>query len=378
MKNLTRASALLLLSFSLACGDDDLRTVPDASPGEDAFVGEDAGPEGLPLLGLGTNAVENVTLEVIATIDDAISTPRDLAFNPEATDQLWVANESGSMTILFDPGTPEQDWVRRNGFGSGHFFATPSAIAFGAPGTLASVSEEDEVTQPETPPDFMGPTLWTSDLEEFDAGHHGHLDMLHNSPNSVGIAWERDNAYWVFDGEHSSLTRYDFREDHGLGGEDHTDGIVHRYVEGAVARVPGISSHMVVHGGWLYVADTGNGRVARLDIASGTEGDRIFPDYDGSRQRYMNGGVLEDVVPAGSIEGLTQPSGLEIQNGMLFVSDVAASRIYALTMDGALVDWLDLSSRIPAGSLMAMAFGPDGHLYLVDHDASQIWRLQPR
>ena len=101
--------------------------------------------------------------------------------------------------------------------------------------------------------------------------------MLHNSPNAAGIAWEKDNAYWVFDGMHGSLTRYDFNSDHGPGGTNHRDGIVARFVEGKVSHEPGVPSHMVYRADTLqlYVADTGNSRIAILETSTGNIGTRF-------------------------------------------------------------------------------------------------------
>ena len=42
----------------------------------------------------------------------------------------------------------------------------------------------------------------------FNGDHDSHLDMLHNSPDSAGIAWERDNVYWVLDGAHRIARAY--------------------------------------------------------------------------------------------------------------------------------------------------------------------------
>jgi hypothetical protein len=56
--------------------------------------------------------------------------------------------------------------------GGTHFMAEPAALAFGAPGWLATAQEQDQPTQPDTPVDFMGPTLWTADSGIFNAGTH--------------------------------------------------------------------------------------------------------------------------------------------------------------------------------------------------------------
>ena len=48
--------------------------------------------------------------------------------------------------------------------------------------------------------------------------------MLHQSPFSIGIAAETDNIYWLFDGFHNTIAKYNFQDphpDHEHGGEDH-------------------------------------------------------------------------------------------------------------------------------------------------------------
>lgn len=348
--------ALISIVFLAACsGQADDQEVPTS---------------GLPLLGDGTHTLADGAMRTIATSAEALATPRDLAFHPEVEGQLWVVNNGDhSMTLLSDAGTDAQSsrhW--RDSFSGAHFLAKPAALAFGASGSLATIHDEDEKTQSMTPTDFMGPTLWTSDPEEFDGGHEGHLDMLHNSPNGTGIAWETDNVYWVFDGYHSSITRYDFQSDHGLGGTDHSDGIVHRFVEGEVAYADGVSSHLVFDAetALLYVADTGNGRIAVLDTTTGEEGSRITPDYDGGRQRSWDGAEIWTLTD----EELVAPSGLEIHDDLLWVTDNATSRILAYDLDGTLIDWVD--TGLPEGALMGIAFGPEGDLFLVDAAGDQV------
>ena len=108
--------------------------------------------------------------------------------------------------------------------------------------------------------DFMGPTLWTSDPEIFGHGTlmqpstfslfgmpvdlGSHIDMLHEFLSNMGIAWEEENVYWVFDGMNNSIDRVDFAADHDVGFDDHSDGIITQYIKGEVQRTEDIPSHL--------------------------------------------------------------------------------------------------------------------------------------
>ena len=330
-------------------------------------------PVGLPLLGAGSHLAESVTMTDVLTSDDELDQPRDIAFHPDMPDQAWILNRADRSVLIVDGiGTGDPTVDRRRGDGGEHFLSQPVALAFGDDGAMATIAEEDEPTQGNaTPADFMGPTLWTSDPDVFDAGAETHLDMLHNSPDGMGIAWERDNAYWVFDGDHGSLTRYDFGSDHGLGGQDHSDGEVARYVEGEVARVPDESSNLAFDAatGLLYVADTGNHRIAVLDTATGEPGDDLNPNYDGDDQYVIDGAVTTTLVTRGSIQ---DPTGLELHDGMLWVSDFASGKVLAFNLDGTLVDWLETGIT---NGLQGMAFDDAGKLYVVDSSGDRIVQI---
>ncbi|MBT6433940.1 MAG: hypothetical protein HOK28_12645 [Deltaproteobacteria bacterium] len=257
-----------------------------------------------------------------------------------------------------------------------HFFARPAAIAFGANGNFTSAQEEDGFTQPDTPYDFMGPTMWSSQLNLFNSGHSSHLDMLHNSPNSVGVAWETANVYWIYDGYHGSLTRYNFNQDHGPGGTDHTDGEVYRYADGQLGYEEGVPSHLVYENGTLYAADTANNRIVALNTQSGSIGSNIQPNYDGTVQKMVNNANLSTLISGVNVDGMSKPSGLEIHDNMFFVSDNETSRIFAFNREGQLLDWIDLD--LPPDSIMGMAFDNAGMLYVVDAEAEQILQLSPK
>ena len=336
-------------------------------------------PTGLPVLGNFSHSTDNVLVTVVADAGSGLNAPRDLDFHPDDPYQLWVVNYGDlSVTIHSDVASDQIDTVKRSDplMGGTHFLANPSSIAFGNNGFFATCHETDQVTQPNTPADFMGPTLWTSDLSIFDAAHGGHYDMLHNSPLGMGIAWESDNTYWVFDGAHNSLTRYAFNRDHGPGGADHSDGVVARYVEGQVSRVPLVSAGMQYdfRSELLYVADPGNGRIATLNTASGTRGGFVGPNYDGTDQYEVNDAVLTTLIDGEDFD-LRTPSGLYIHDGHIYVSDNDTSIVHAFDMQGNQVDWLQLD--VPGGSLQGLVVDRSGNLYVIDSPGSRIIRVMP-
>lgn len=198
----------------------------------------------------------------------------------------------------------------------------------------------------------------------------------HNSPGAQGIAWDHDNAFWVLDGYHSSITFYDFARDHGPGGADHSGATITRWVEGEVAPSSGIRSHMELdHAtGLLYVADTGNRRVAVLDTASGSPGAAIGPDYDGATMTARAGGVLTTVVDLAPL-GIEQPSGLALRDGTLYVGDAANGTIHAFDLAGQLLDWVDLSDRLD--SLGGLELDPEGRLYFTTFSPATVMRIAP-
>lgn len=320
-----------------------------------------------------------------------------LAFNPLVEGELWVTLRQfpvdapctdtvsagcnaliGEVAIVSDAGSGEPTTrIARDG-NAWHFMRRPTSIAFGDNGNLATCPEARTGNYENEPADFAGPTLWSSDPAIFgvrpEPGQNGtHLDMLHSTPFCMGIAHEVDNVYWTFNGKLGALDRYDFNEPHVIGGEDHTDGELYRYVEGELLRVPEVPSHLVVDrsAGVLYVADTGNGRIASLDITAGTPIGDTEPDYDGlAIHKRMGGAELVDVVPPGT---LSRPSGLTLDGRTLLVTDNATSTIHAFDRDGT---WLDAwETGLPEGSLAGITVGPDKKIYLSDLLTGSVYRI---
>ncbi|MDP6932581.1 MAG: hypothetical protein QGG40_06665 [Myxococcota bacterium] len=321
------------------------------------------------------------SFDVIGTEDDGLEVPRDLAFNPAYPDQLWVVNQAtDSTTIYFDAGTADQDVEHLDDVWGEHFMEEVSSIAFDESNQFGTCQESYNTYNDTTEGDgFMGPTLWDADLDiyaEVNQGMWGallgsHIDMLHMSPYCMGIAWDYDNVYWVFDGNKGHIVRYDFQEDHGPGYDDHSDGIVRRYTEAEVSRVEGVPGHMVLdhETGWLYVADTGNGRVIRLDTNTGEWAKDLVQTVEPLEEYSRYEGATVEIFA----NGLTQPSGIALYGDTLFVGDYGTGDIRAYNLDG---EELDLVNTEREG-LMGLTVSPDGQLFFVDAEDYQVVRLDP-
>ena len=379
-------SAFVFVTVGCTIGgttEDDDETNGSSGSGASAPV-----DTSIAVLGDGTHDVAKITLVEIGRQADGLNVPTDLAFNPSVPTDLYVVNMADSTSVVYrNVGQANQAAEHLDGGLAGaHFLAKPAGIAFGAPDIFATAHNEDQPTQGEaTPPDFMGPTMWQASL--FDAGEFGHIDMLHNSPLGVGIAWEQGNAYWVNDGYHHSITRYDFVTPHEPGGNDHTDGIITRWVEGQVSRVPGVVSHLEFLPGTsqLFIADTGNSRIGLLNTAGATPTGQLpfSENYDSCVMNRFDAATVTTLVD-GKVDNLMPaPAGIAIDNvlvggeprDVIFVTDNTTSKILAFSLDGELLDWVALG--LPAGSLNGITVDDSGNLWLVDSLTHRILRVEP-
>lgn len=363
---------------------------PDMAAEPEPDMAVEPEPTGLAVLGHEGHGADSVTITVIADRQDGLAIPRDLDFNPWAeTPELWIVNRwDDSTTTIFDPGTPDQESIHLIDPYALHFMEEVSSIAFGQQGTFGTCQESRNTYNGlGEPNDFMGPSLWPSDLEVyartnpdavaflgFDLG--SHLDMQHESPLCMGIAWERDNIYWVFEGMTGSIARNDFGEDHGPGFDDHSDGVVIRFATGEFSRVPDVPSHLVYdqESGLLYIADTGNARVAMLDTRTGQPGSQLPVVEPGTVLRSATG--YDPIATVFEDDALVAPSGLAKHGDVLFVGDNATGRIWGVSAtDGAVIDYLD--TGIEAGGLMGIEVGPEGDLWVTDAVANRVLRISP-
>lgn len=300
----------------------------------------------------------------------------DLAFHPERKSELWVIGYGDNSTHVgtaVDTDAPA--WKRYVDPAARHFMHKPPAIAMGDGNTWGTCGDNDNSQNGEAN-EFMGPALFSADLEVFakrPTGLGSHLDMLHSSPLCRGIAHAGGNWYWVFNAANKSLDKYNFGSDHGPGMDDHSDGEIYRYAEGQVrGAADETPSHVFFdkEDNFLYVADTGNQRIVRLDTTKGTKGGRLPRNEPLKESAVMEGTDVEIVVDAGTLE---KPSGIEVKNGLIYVTDAATSSFHVFDKSGTLLR--SLATDLPVGSLAGFTFGPDGKIWFTDKSEGRVLRI---
>ncbi|MBX3232236.1 MAG: hypothetical protein KIT84_19020 [Labilithrix sp.] len=407
MSNLARfplvAGVLLLGAIGFACGSDKkvvyVSVPPDAGPLEPAAcaLDEECPVEGetcdvaaatcVPIgdgseIGTGDGTPGSVKLTTIYTAEKGAAVQLvDVQFNGDDPTEAWAigyGNDSvhvGKGISETSPGT----WEEIIDPAAVHFMHKPPAFAWGANGFWGICGDNDNAqNDPRLLGNyFMGPALFTSDLSVFakptPGGLGSHYDMLHNTSMCRGIAHVERNVFWVFNGELGALERYNFNKPHGPGEDDHSDGEIYRYAVEQVKGVDGVSSHVFYDPAdrFLYVADTGNARIVRLDTTKGTEGKELPRKNEILKKGVvMNGTAVEEVVAPGF---LTHPSGLEVRRGVIYVTDAATGAFYAFDKSGNPLRSLD--TGLGRGALSGFTFGPDGKIWLTDRKQGNVLRL---
>ena len=327
---------------------------------------------------------------------DGLFNPRDLDFNTNQNNvnELWVINENsaafdpnfgGSTVTYYNAGTDSQWTDYRKDSYSGHFMHTASAIAFSDNGGFANTLDvQDANGNPSGY--FSGCSLWEADTSIYARVNQNgpelgsHWDMLHQSPFSVGIASETENIYWLFDGFHNTIAKYNFQEphsDHEHGGEDHSDGIIYRYDEIVVDRVSGLSSHMILDHGTdlLYICDTGNNRIIRMNINSGSINYDLTP-YGENIEGYfsMHNAEYETVIDS----GLINPTGIDIHNNYLLVSNYSNGEIiiYNIEQQDNIQEIQRLQTNL-FNDVMGIKVGPDGSIWYVCTNSNKLYQILP-
>lgn len=349
----------------------------------------------------GDNSLDNNTVEFQAEIFDKLTTPdkileifampkveevegatanlelpTDLDFFPiNGKDELWIVNQrvedSGGSTVIVRSATQgPQSYVRQVDGNAWHFMSLPTGIAFSddnfnfatSPGVLDANHSGGT---------FTGPALWSSDPAIYaqpSGGNGSHLDMLHGSPFSMGIAHEKDNVFWVYDDYNNDIVRYDFVDDHGPGADDHSDGIIHRYSDIGIAKRLDIPNHLIMdkESGWLYFTDNGKSRVMRLDINSGTGSSSLgLLNEPLAEHRSISGFTVETIIDS----ELIFPAGIEIFEGKLLVGDWATGEIIAYDMNN---NFEELGRIETEQGLCGIKVGPDGNIWSVNREGNTL------
>jgi hypothetical protein len=310
----------------------------------------------------------------------------DLEFHPERTDELWaVGYGDDSIHIGTAIGSGAPTWKHLIDPAAGHFMHKPPALAMGTPGLVGTCGDNDngqnQKNSDGTANLFMGPALFSTNMsilgKSTSGGLGSHVDMLHNTPLCRGIAHASATVFWVFNAYDSSIDEYNFNKQHQPGGDDHSDGEIYRFVAGKVkGATDGTSSHLFFDAsdGFLYIADTGNARIVRLDTKKGTKGGALDRQYEPVKDTAMMMGTsVEEIVPAGT---LAKPSGIEIHGDLVYVTDAATSTFNVYDKTGMALR--SLATDLPAGSLSGFTFGPDEKIYFTDKVGGRILRIDPQ
>ncbi len=378
MNDLWLAAALFTCSAALfGCSSQALDSSDDAA-------GSGAGATGTgPTSGAGTHGIVDIFTPKAKVPFSATA----LAFNPMVEGELWVtlrqfpsgkpcakvgdagcAALPGVMAVITNATGATPSAVLKEDGNAWHFMRRPSAVAWGDGRLFAACGEAltDNLEDGSDP--YSGPVLWSSDPAIFGvkptANQNGtHLDMLHETPYCMGIAHESANAFWAFNGNAGSLDRVDFHRPHAVGGADHSDGEVTRYVTGKLLRVPEVPSHLVYDSArsLVYVVDTGHGRVLSVDPSTAKLAGEITVYETLQSSGTMDGAAITELVPPGMLQ---TPSGIALGNDIIYVTDNATSLIYGFDTAGKLQKTYD--TALPAGTLAGVALGPDSKLYVTD------------
>lgn len=328
-----------------------------------------------------------INKKVIATSQNKVEYPSDLDFNKADLNQLWILNkgveggENGGTTLMItNPGTAAQSFDYRKDGNAWHFMVNPGALAFGDT-TWATAQDYFNANRQETRGAWCGPTMWPSDLDIYaivgnppNGQQNGsHYDMVHQSTYSSGIAHEFDNTYWVNDGNFGNITKYKFNEAHVPGGHEHENAEVYRHVDVPYSMNPNAPAHMEIRGNWLYYVNPGAKTINRMDITSGTIGKDLSAtaNYGEELAAFVevNNTIWETVVST----GLESPSGLDVNDEYLIVSDNATGEIIIYD-----IDTFEELKRLQtdALSIMGIKFDTEGDIYYVDHIGQTVNKLE--
>lgn len=324
----------------------------------------------------------------IAGSSAQVSSPQDLEFKPNSN-QLWVLNKGGSggtTVIINNAGLSTQTTMYRKDSDSGHFWQTNgTGIAFGDNGIFGSSGETVGTSCL-----YSGVSEWQGDLEVYAKVFQGtsgmlgsHIYMNHQTPNAMGIAFDNNRVYWVFDGSQGNILKVDFVTDHGpgnggppTGAQGHPGVKLWRYTGVTVTRVPGVPSHLVVDkaNSWLYFTTGAGKTLKRLKTTSGTNAGSLMSTICNgeviSGYTNMTGATVETIETF-----TTQPVGMDYYNNRLVVSHTNGD-ITIYNTSGTSPVKLGTVSTGQSG-MRGIKIGTDGKIWFVNATANTVVRMAP-
>jgi len=332
-----------------------------------------------------TSTTNTFTYDIIVDAANQVNTPRDLDFHPNG--DLWVINTGtenggGSTVKITNPGITSQNSLWQQDGNAWHFMSLPSGIAFSNNGNFATTTSVFDANHNGGTP-FTGPSLWSSDPAIYaqpSGGNGSHIDMLHENPNSMGIASQEENIFWLYDNYNHDIVMIDFVEDHGPGNDDHSDGRILRYQGmGLNAINTTIVCHLKLDKAkkWLYFVDGGNQRIMRLDITTGIVG---------GAPSWPSGGAYEPLAEYRKVLGFTweivantsliEPAGIDIIDDRLVVTDHSNGDIifYDISnIPGTEIGRLQTNEP----GIMGIVLGPEGKIWYANHTLNKVVKIEP-
>lgn len=150
-----------------------------------------------------------------------------------------------------------------------------------------------------------------------------------------------------------------------IGADDPSDGLTYRYAPGQLRASSGVPGHMALDPstGHLYIADTGNAWIVRLDTRTSLSGaDQIQAWHDETPLYAVLNTRVVAVTGAGS--GLVVPAGLLLKGGDVVAGDFGNGHIRVFGADGRLEG--QVNTGLGARALTGICESADGRLLALD------------
>jgi len=345
----------------------------------------------------GQQSIDNYVLDptknsfvLVAGSSNSVSSPMDIDFYPDQNQrpaELWILNQGtnntgGSTVIVSNANKSTRTYKYVKDGNSWHFMALASALAFGDSNWATS---QDIIDANRSGGKYTGPTLWPGNLDIYGVignpstpqFNGSHLSMVHQSPYGKGIAFEKDNVYWVMDGYEGNIKRYDFGTPHQPGGEDHSGGSVQVYTDFSFTRNASLPNHIAIDANkkYLYGCDVVGKKIFRIDITTGSYvSNRSKINNESLSGYYTYSGLQSSIVVD---TGLTAPVGIDVYGDRLIVTDNGTSEIiiYNISANYKEVGRFKVN-YVSSPNLMGIKVGPDGKIYFADKANKSVYMIE--